>query len=399
MNEILNANKWLMGRIRHVYKEDKNTDSKTSKNNPKKVLALCVSDDEIPQKYINEVINDELFKNTENPSYTHYTEIIKRFDLGSAGKSFNNDNGKLFEFGIISDKQQTHFCIYICISHMIADGHTIFQIYKQLDFENIQVFSMNAERIENYDALINLTSLPPQGLECPEAFIKFFELSMLPTFSKGFAQKFKGKRLKQFLYKFDKEEIKRRKEEAKVECEQLGLKYVSTNDVIMAWFAGLVNNNKCDNVLMPLNTRNRIQQIDSNRAGMYLALPILRKEHLASPAQVRKHLEGMSRPDKSYKWELPNKSDIKRFIGGSVTNWTSFYHHVEPSGFQQVLHFPVEAEMNGNGGGPFFGQEQDMVIFQADKETIGCLIWGKRDELCKELLESDKMLAEKLCDI
>ena len=132
---------------------------------------------------------------------------------------------------------------------------------------------------------------------------------------------------------------------------------------------------------------------------MYLSMPIFKKENLASPAKVRHHLNGLLRPDRSYEWHLPTQESLNKYIGGAATNWTSFYHHVEPSGFEQVLHFPVEAEMEGNGGGSWMGQAIDMVIFQANKETTACLIWGKRDELTQEMLEKEPILSGKLCDI
>merc|ERR1712224_218606 len=130
-----------MGRIRHVYKEDPEMDyssgiqrkriggnapilaaeNKTIKK-PKKALALCVDPQENPENYIKITVNNELF---EKDNYTHYTDIIKKFDLGSAGKAFNKDDGRLFEFGIIYNEDKTHFCIYVCINHMIADGCTM----------------------------------------------------------------------------------------------------------------------------------------------------------------------------------------------------------------------------------------------------------------------------------
>ena len=167
----------------------------------------------------------------------------------------------------------------------------------------------------------------------------------------------------------------------------------------MAWFASLVKNNKCDNIFMPMNNRNRVKEVDSLRAGNYLALPVFRKENLASPVRVRQHINGLVRPDKSYAWKLPSSSEVKKYIGGGITNWSSFYHHVEFDGFEQVMHFPVEAEMEGNGGGSWCGQEQDMVIFQADKNTLACLIYGKRDELTKEKLDGETILEGKLCDV
>ena len=224
MVKVLNANKWLMGRLRHVYKNE----TKSGKTVTKKVIALCVSDTESPEIYINKTVNNDFFKS--DATYTHYTDIIKKYDLGMSGKQIDNDDGKLFEFGVITDEAETHICVHMCISHMIADGYTMFQIYKQLDFENVEVFSMNANRVENYDEICDKLSIIPVGIKSVDSMIKFAEATVVPTLKKGVAQKWKGKVLKQFLYKFDKHEIEKRKLQYQEECEQLDLKFVSTND-------------------------------------------------------------------------------------------------------------------------------------------------------------------------
>ena len=89
---------------------------------------------------------------------------------------------------------------------------------------------MNANRVENYDEICDKLSIIPVGIKSVDSMIKFAEATVVPTLKKGVAQKWKGKVLKQFLYKFDKHEIEKRKLQYQEECEQLDLKFVSTND-------------------------------------------------------------------------------------------------------------------------------------------------------------------------
>ena len=59
-------------------------------------------------------------------------------------------------------------------------------------------------------------------------------------------------------------------------------------------------------------------------------------------------------------------SDFRKYVGSFHTNWSTFYHHVEPEGCEQITHFPV---INDNSRiGPFeFGYEMHLVTYNSLK--------------------------------
>merc|ERR1712139_153652 len=164
----------------------------------------------------------------------------------------------------------------------------------------------------------------------------------------------------------------------------------------MSWFASLCDKKKVDNVMMAVNTRKRVPGVDANLAGNYIEAPVMRKADLETPATVRACLNRWMVPGNRV--NFPTAADFKRYLGGTVTNWTSFYHHVEPEGFRQTLHFPMVIEADADTVSGFsFGSEYDMIVFVPNKGQFGCVIWSRRpNDVNEEKMKSTPLIGDKL---
>jgi len=137
MSEILEKNDWLMGRIK---KEPEAAEiflevEKTS------------TDQCDPNNYIKTVESDDIFA---HKTMSEIREHLAPFQIGVGATLIGVEEGKLASFGLIEGADSKNLCVFISVSHLIADGGTVYQLYKMLD-EGEQVVSLDRKSVEFMD--------------------------------------------------------------------------------------------------------------------------------------------------------------------------------------------------------------------------------------------------------
>ena len=137
MSEILEKNDWLMGRIK---KEPEAAEiflevEKTS------------TDQCDPNNYIKTLESDDIFA---HKTMSEIREHLAPFQIGVGATLIGVEEGKLASFGLIEGADSKNLCVFISVSHLIADGGTVYQLYKMLD-EGEQVVSLDRKSVEFMD--------------------------------------------------------------------------------------------------------------------------------------------------------------------------------------------------------------------------------------------------------
>ena len=376
IKKILSANTWLMSRLYTL-------------SNPKR-CGLAIEDRFLNTE--NYIICSESkgLVVSEDTSYDDYRNILAddKFKIENSVYLADNDEKVLTKFGIINNPDNNTFAIVLTINHVIADGSTVYKIWKMLD-ENEEIISLQSERnmkFEREKHVEKLTSLAPKGLTLDQFMTEFMKNNLMPMILKGFKQLFQIKNRypkNEWVVMLDNDAIEAKKNEWKNQ----GVDFVSTNDIITSWLTELEP--KMDNMTMIINLRDRIEGVNSNLAGNYLALVVLRNKHMQTPAECRKFLNNVLKP--GYEWEIPSYKDYRKYIGGMHTNWSSFYHHVQPQGTEQVLHFPVVPDVSYIWSGVPVGGELDLITFRPNPGQTACFIFSRRRKL-----DVNKLLAQNL---
>jgi len=384
--DILNTNKWLMARLKHLKK-------------PTKRLALVISQKHTtPDDYIlietNEnVQNMENIKSESEVSFKTAKSVLSKHDVGWSKNLWDKENGKMCKFGQIWNPEKTTCYMFLVINHCLSDGASVYKIWKMLAPE-VEVTSLNPIRKQDFDqGLKSETSLLPEGCTMESLYSKLNSSVIPAMLVKGFCQGVKGTTFKECFLKFDKKFIEQ--EKAKY-CD--GTKFVSTNDVLTSWFGNLIqkrNAPKFDNLMLAFDCRSRVPGVEQNMTGNYITAPIMRKLDLETPKTVRNWINFVT--EKGNSWKYPSYSEFRKFIGGINTNWVKFYHHVEPKGLEQVIHFPVFADLDIRLGlGIPLGNELNIIIFKSGKEDISCYMYSRRDDVTIEGLLREDMVEAQL---
>jgi len=388
IHEILTKNKWMMGRLMHV---------KTPTTNNKKILKAVVD-----EKFCN--IKDYIIKDTDDSFFEEpfkYSRICgklnsKKYTVLNAKTLWDKDE-KYFKAGVIKNKDENKFCLFIVGNHIMFDGTTLYHVWKMLDFKT-EVFEISPVRVQDFEERMkNELSVLPQGMDLRDYYKKVFGAYIPAVVRKGIAQKWKGCKLQQHLLKFDMDEIKRVK--SKYTNKETG-DFVSTNDVLVSWMREVVP--KASNIMMAINLRERIESVKMTDGGNYLAAPMLDNADLETPLTVRNWLKKRLVPGNETK--VVTYDDFKKYSGGVNTNWSTFYHHVETDGWKQVCHFPV-LNMEGQGIGPFpIGTEMHSINFVCGRSEEGVnqvagYVITRRKELTMEFFEKNHLVKEKMMKV
>jgi len=163
--------------------------------------------------------------------------------------------------------------------------------------------------------------------------------------------------------------------------------WVSTNDIITSWIKEIIP--KADNIMMAIDCRGKLDSIGKNDGGNYVTTPFLSSSDLETPLQVRSFMNKVLRPNNKY--QKLDKSDFKHFMGGVHTNLAKFYHHVEPDGFKQLIHFPV-VQIEEKLGLRRLGIEINLVTFACNRDQLAGYVVSKRKDLSLEKLEGTKIV-------
>lgn len=387
IREVLFLNEWMMGRLQHK-KHAKNHEDK-KKAGKSRVVAVVDEKFCDPDDYIIRDTNDKFFSEMKN--YNTMCDILsdKKYHIGQAKTIWDKDDGKFAKFGIMENTAKDKFCLFFVGSHIMFDGTTLYQTWKMLDFKE-DIFEIQDTRFQNFEKSMSTEmSILPEGMELIDWYKSFMKGYLAAAIRKGIAQNLKGCKSKKFLLEFDMEAVAKEKAKYKTATS-----FVSTNDVLTAWMRQIVP--KATNIMMAINLRERIKNIPMTAGGNYLAAPLLLNKDLETPATVRAWLKARLTPGNPI--PTVGYSDFKKYLGGVHTNWSTFYHHVEPEGCEQLQHFPV-IRFDDSGSGPLpFGCEMHLITYQSNKNQLAGFVVTKRKELTLEKLEQDALVKCKLMD-
>ena len=114
--EILQANRWLMSRLKHL-------------KEPTKRLALLIEEKHTkPDDYLTIVTDAKLKVPVElkDLNLKAVRKILGKHDVGWSKDLWDKEEGKLCRFGMIFDCTETKFFMFLVINHCLADGASVY---------------------------------------------------------------------------------------------------------------------------------------------------------------------------------------------------------------------------------------------------------------------------------
>jgi len=386
LDAIIQTNPWIMARCMK-FREGGET-----------LCQLELDPNAKASEYIFLMTNDAVFDGF-NESYEKVSEVLIKYAVGN-GKTCMGVSGDpkkpgkpLSRFTLIQNTDKTRLCICITMNHIIADGATLYTVYKMLDSSQ-PIIKMDNNRITNYTQLLheNLSALPskPDGTiyNLKDTAKVEMDTQMCAYILNGFGNFFNRVKQRQYIFRVNQacvDEIKN--------TYNTGTSFVSTNDVLHHWFGQMIGQ-KVDNVYMAVNVRSRIAEIESSRPGNYLLLAPFRTAHMTTPKTVRDTLKRFLAP--GWHWQMPSHEDVRRSQTAMHTNWTSFYHHLEPAGYEQIQHMPIVKPYGDFMGPVFVGFAAALITYYSNKNELSVMIQCNRKSMTKAKLDSQPILGQEI---
>merc|ERR1712159_849154 len=313
MREVLKQNPWLMGR------------AKINENAKKIELQVEEGGDEIQKNLDDYILREENDKVFGHDSLNGMREAFSEYRVKNGGDLLDK-NEKLACLGIIENQNHSKFCVFISISHMIADACTFYSIYKMLDI-NQPVISLN--RTSPVPDFMNFTRTKTSMFsnkgksEEPWLDVLKFKQSVLgPLAIKAAKRRMEtGGQPECVFAKVNLNEIQKEKQKF-----QNGDSFVSTNDCLVSMLGEINENADCIDLAMTL--RGRVPGVTTNEAGNYIAVPQIRKSGMKNASTVRQFLKDRLDFEKSWDYPQSVQETTGDSAGGVTTNWATFYHQV-----------------------------------------------------------------------
>jgi hypothetical protein len=273
---------------------------------------------------------------------------------------------KLLLMTVVIINEQTYAIIF-SLSHVIADGHTFYSIYRMLSPEQ-SVLTLEPKRDLNYskklEAITGGNKLYPWFLSHPVTLniLSTLLFSPKPTIS---------------LNVLNPEWIQSQKLlcshslSSSFPPSSQSPPFVSTNDIFTNWFFRTCRSQVG---IMAMNFRNRIPSLTNSHAGNYEALMGYLPSDYHSPMDIRLSLSppyggsmvaAAAPPELGPHGHLPGVLATLSSRFSVISSWVSFYHEIDLSSFgsSHLLHLPCIAPKN--------------VAFQ----DIGVLFCPKKNEI------------------
>jgi len=215
----------------------------------------------------------------------------------------------------------TSFAVVVTVTHIIADGHTFYTLYRMLD-PSAKVAALSPKRADDLEAkedeLVG-------GFRALQGYMPGMAMNYI----------FRPKR-EVIVYEADVGVVKANKELA---AREGGVAYVSTNDLTTAAFFQAA---EADLGIMAINLRSKLPAYSDDLAGNYESC-IWYTPKDVSPALIRKSLT----PQPGYRRAAEPQTEypgISTRLKGRISNcssWTTFYGDVRLDGCTQTQHIPI----------------------------------------------------------
>jgi hypothetical protein len=348
--EIILSNPWLSGKLK-----------KASSTSPQ-ILQYHSA----PR--LVEIMNSH-FQIVNNPKLCHhlsYETIVAGClpYLVPEGAQCLNSSKKLLLMTIVIINDH-NYAIIFSLSHVIADGHTFYSIYKMLSPEQA-ILALEPKRDLNYSE--KLQAITGGNKLYPWFLSHAVTLNILTTlmFSPRPAVS---------LNVLNPEWIQSQKLPSSHNLSPSSYAqpppFVSTNDIFTNWFFRMCHP---DVGIMAMNFRNRIPSLTNSHAGNYEALMGYLPSDYRTPADIRLSLSppyggslvaAASPAELGPHGHLPGALATLRSRFSLISSWVSFYHEIDLTSFGSchLLHLPCIAPKN--------------VAFQ----DIGVLFCPKKNEI------------------
>jgi hypothetical protein len=324
MKMIVKANPWLNTRLVKVDKRIK--------------LRYAPKDTGIDIKIIK---NPGLYEDMK------YSDIVRAVGnlLVKNGNNLLNSDEPLFRVIVLIEENANKSAIILSLSHFIADGYTFYSIYKMFD-PQMDIIRLNAERVRDYW----------HNIEARDAEEVTFPLSA--KYLLGFIVRFFLAKAPQQIQKVPLEWINDQKKKY-----NNGTTFVSTNDIITHLFFKI---SRCDVGTMAITFRNRLANINDTLAGNYEGLLLFTKNDYDTPESIRTTVNTYRRCTQT---RLPGFFTCLKSNFATITNWTTFYHHLEFNPeykCRPLLHLPLRRPGD-------YLIKNHMVIFRPNPDEISLL--------------------------
>ena len=235
------------------------------------------------------------------------------------------------------------FALLVSLCHALGDAATFYRLYammdpsggqpERLDFTRVPTFTAAALR-ESFgaEATSGHTQLPSS---CPKGVSE--QLKMYDAITRVAARQ-----KDVTLAAVDAAWVA----EQKAACAPLcttGTPYVSTNDILAAWYFRKVG---ASHGTVACDCRGRLPGVRdaaaSSKAGNYISSIVCSPADYASALRVRQKvattLKLAARPS-ALSGARPPEVAMPRVV--NITNWSTLYHHVEFPGCHTLVHFPI----------------------------------------------------------
>lgn len=292
-------------------------------------------------------------------------------------------NQPVYRVSVVPSRESpdTHFCVVVCMSHIVGDGHTFYSLYDALmmgssssccaaaaaaaEEENaptavptlcVTRVATSKHQLADFMGKQEATLLFSLGILIPSAFALIFG-----KIWGIFCPKY---RVQQRYFMVDNDKLNQIKETASK--KDATVEYCSSNDVITSWF---FSNFKCRYGFMAVNLRGRLDGHSEQHAGNYIGMVCYRNpEDCSSPGLIRRSIATMKRA------ETASLTFPLLLVGGTLilTNWANFpADTVNLPGCHEELHCPLIAELYAHPANLVGG-----IIFRPRPNQTAILILG-----------------------
>ena len=335
---ILEANPWLCGRLRKIKKQG-----------DKRRIALVYYPD--TEKLVSEEI-DAIFKfldvesNTKYPltrnlDYEKLPKILGDTLVDNSNKLIDkiDESGILFKISLIADyKNPTKkFALVMSMAHCIGDGQTFYNLHNMLGIKDEKdlIVKLNPHRKfdmpEKMEICLGGKEHASAMTNPPAGFVTRFLSGLLSSQLLGAKTTVK-------MFTLNEEWIALETQRAK----DSGCDFVSTNDIVVS---SLFQSIDCDQGIMAVDFRGKIDNCLKSDAGCYFNFLIFRPDDFKSPISIREAVNELkndgkrkpkTKPMTSFEWLNSSK------LFGTCSNWSTFCSEINMGDDVEIdIHYPV----------------------------------------------------------
>ena len=237
------------------------------------------------------------------------------------------------------------FALLVSLSHVIGDAATYYNLYGMLDPSSTPPVALDPTRLSGVYGVEPLRkSFGPEiagghtQLKNAKAEEVTQNVQMLYAMSRAPARQKEVR-----LHLIDETWVAKQKELHAAEAKAANFEFLSTNDVLSAWYCGHVDASRgtvvCD-------CRGRLPGVpamqDDFKPGNYLASVSCYAEDYATPVTIRRKvndtLSRVAAGTSHLETAVPKGANAKV---ANLTNWSSLYVHLQLPECRHVAHFPI----------------------------------------------------------